>query len=115
MTEQVELRPTQALWQDYAFLTHELSKFVDKQDMDMFFSLMDQRETMQKMIDAQADMEFAASAGGRILIQEICREEQALAQKLLVLRNQAQHQQRINKAYESFSAIPAGSLMDRGT
>ena len=115
MTELVELRSVEALWQDYTFLTCELAKFVVRQDWDMFFTLMDQREAMQKLIEGCGDSGFAASPQGRALLLAIQADEQAIAQRLRLMSNQAQMQQRIVNAYDSFSAIPVGSLMNRGT
>ena len=105
----------ESLWKDYAFLTCELAKFVVRQDWDMFFTLMDQREAMQKLIDDRGDREFAVSARGRSLLLAIQTDERAIAQRLRLMNNQAQVQQRIVNAYDSFSAIPAGSLMNRGS
>lgn len=108
-------QPTEALWQDYAFLTHELAKFASRQEWDMVLNLLEQREAMQKRIDARADREFASTEQGRTLFGEIMREEQAISQKIRQSRNQAQAQQKVAKAYDAYSAIPAGSLMNRGT
>ncbi len=115
MTGSAMDQPTEALWQDYAFLTHELSKFAARQEWDMVLNLLEQREVIQKRIDARADREFASSDQGRKLYGEILREEQVIAQKLRLARNQAQAQQKVAKAYDAFSAVPAGSLMNRGT
>jgi len=115
MTEPAELRSIESLWQDYTFLTCELAKFVVRQDWDMFFSLMDQRETMQKLIDDCGDSSFAGSPKGQALLLAIQADERAIAQRLRLMNNQAQIQQRIVNAYDSFSAIPAGSLMNRGS
>lgn len=108
-------QPTEALWKDYAFLTHELAKFASRQEWDMVLNLLEQREGMQKRIDARADKEFAATSRGRELFGEIMREEQVIAQRMRLSRNQAQAQQKAAKAYDSFSSVPAGSLMNRGT
>ena len=81
----------------------------------MFFSLMDQREAMQKLIDGCGDRSFADSPTGQALLLAIQADERAIAQRLRLMNNQAQIQQRIVNAYDSFSAIPAGSLMNRGS
>ncbi len=81
----------------------------------MFFTLMDQREAMQRLIEDCGNSSFAASPKGRALLLAIQVDEQAVAQRLRLMTNQAHIQQRIVDAYDSFSAVPAGSLMNRGS
>lgn len=115
MTEPVVVRSMEAWWRDYAFLTHELFKFADRQNWDMVLNLLDQRDMLQTQIDEHADREFAASAAGQALIGEIMREEQAISQKMKQSRNQALNRQKIAKAYDAFSIVPSGVLLNRGT
>ena len=115
MTEPAVARSMEVWWRDYAFLTHEVFKFVNRQNWDMVLNLLDQRVMLQTQIDEQADPGFAASATGQALIGEIMREEQAISQKMKQLRNQAENRQKIAKAYDAFSAVPSGVLLNRGT
>ena len=115
MTEPVVVRSIEDWWRDYAFLTQEVQKFTDRQSWDMVLNLLDQRTMLQTQIDEHADRKFAASVSGRALIGEIMREEQAISQKMKQLRNQAENRQKIAKAYDAFSAVPSGVLLNRGT
>ena len=115
MTEPVIARSMETWWRDYAFLTHEVFKFVSRQNWDMVLNLLDQRAMLQTQIDEQADRGFAASAAGQSLIGDIMREEQAISQKIRQSRNQAQNRQKIANAYDAFSAVPSGVLLNRGT
>ena len=115
MTEPVVVRSMEAWWRDYAFLTHEVLKFTDRQNWDMVLNLLDQRDMLQRQIDEHADREFAASSAGQALIGQIMREEQAISQKMKQSRNQAQNRQKIAKAYDAFSIVPSGVLLNRGT
>ena len=115
MMEPVVVRSTEVWWRDYAFLTHEVFKFVSRQNWEMVLNLLDQRAMLQTQIDEQADRGFAASAAGQALIGQIMREEQAISQKIRQSRNQAQNRQKIANAYDAFSAVPSGVLLNRGT
>jgi hypothetical protein len=42
-------------------------------------------------------------------------DERAIAQRLRLMTNQSQVQQRIVNAYDSFSAVPIGSFMNHGS
>lgn len=115
MTDAAVVRSMEAWWRDYAFLTHEVFKFVDRQNWDMVLNLLDQRDMLQTQIDEQADRGFASSAAGRALIGDIMREEQAISQRMKQSLNQAQNRQKVAKAYDAFSAVPSGVVLNRGT
>ena len=103
------------LWQDYAFLTHELAKFAGRQNWDMVMNLLDQRAGLQQRIDALADHSFVASPAGRKLLGELLREEQAIAQQIRLTRNRSQQRQQVAQAYDAYSAMSPGAILNRGT
>ena len=94
------------LWQDYWFLTTEMAKFLTKQDMNLFYDLMDQREGLQTIIDQTPDKGFKASIEGRSLLTEIKQESQNVIQRLQLTVNNSKRQQRVSDAYSSHSAEP---------
>ena len=101
------------LWQDYWFLTKEMAKFLTKQDMDLFYDLMSQRERLQILIDQTADDGFKVSASGRSLLTEIKQQSQTIIQKLqFALNNNKRHQQ-VSDAYSSHSAVPGSHSWNR--
>ena len=104
-----------ALWQDYAFLTHELAKFAGRQSWDMVMNLLDQRAGLQQRIDALADRDYVASLAGRKLLGELLREEQTIARQIRLVRNQNQQRQQVAQAYDAYSAVSAGLILNRGT
>ena len=103
------------LWQDYAFLTHELAKFAGRQNWDMVMNLLDQRAALQQRIDAVADRTFLTSPAGRKLLGELLREEQTIARQIRLVRNQNQQRQQVAQAYDAYSAVSAGLILNRGT
>ena len=104
-----------ALWQDYAFLTHELAKFAGRQSWDMVMNLLDQRAGLQQRIDALADRVFVESPAGRKLLGELLREEQTIARQIRLVRNQNQQRQQVAQAYDAYSAVSPGVILNRGT
>jgi hypothetical protein len=115
MGEQTRSQPNDFLWRDYAFLTTEMAKFAARQEWDMLLNLLEQRAVLQQRIDEQTDREFIASSEGKSLLQEIFTEEQRIARTLRESRNEAQTWHKVARAYDSFSDIPTGSLMNRGS
>lgn len=105
---------TQQLWQDYLFLTREMAKFLNRQDFELFEELLSQRENLQAKLDETPDDGFKTSAEGRKILQEINFNNKLLTRRLEILRNGANQQQNITRAYEAFSASPyIGSRTDR--
>lgn len=105
----------EALWQDYAFLTHELAKFTGRQSWEMVMNLLDQRANLQQRLDALADRTFLDSPAGRKLVGELLREEQTIARQIRLLRNQSQQRQQVAQAYDAYDAYSAGMILNRGT
>ena len=43
-----------SLWRDYCCLTREMASFIARQELDMFYALLDQRLQLQANCDAAA-------------------------------------------------------------
>ncbi|NMC31986.1 MAG: hypothetical protein GYA36_05930 [Veillonellaceae bacterium] len=109
------LSSAEALWQDYAFLTRELAKFAGRQSWNMVMNLLDQRASLQQRLDELADRDFVVSPAGRKLLGELLREEQAIARQIRLARNQSQQRQQVALAYDAYSAVSPGMILNRGT
>lgn len=107
--------PTQAtcLWQDYAFLTREILKFIQKKDFDMVLELLAQRDKLQELLDNLPDKSFTASPTGRELLQKIQTQNLTIENILKQVYNNAKHTQRVSDSYDQLGQILAGSFMDR--
>ncbi|MBP1763072.1 MAG: hypothetical protein H6Q65_130 [Firmicutes bacterium] len=97
---------TEQLWQEYAFLTREMIKFVTKRDFSLVNTLLEQREKLQEMISASGDKTYRGSPDGRALLTSIMAQEQQIAAALQLLRNKMQQQQTVSGAYEAFRSGP---------
>jgi len=96
-------KTAQALWQDYRFLTKEMIKFLTKQDMDLFYDLMNQRDRLQTILDQTADDDFKASSAGRDLISEIQQDSQTIIHDLQIRLGSSKRQHQVAEAYSSAS------------
>lgn len=108
-------KTSQELWNDYYFLTKEMAKFLEKQDMDIFSQLMEQRESLQRLIDDAKDDGFSVSATGRELLQNIQRANQNVVLKLQYLVNTNRNQNNVSRAYDGLGSAISGRRMDRQT
>ena len=59
------------LWKKFYTLTKEMYRFIKKNEVDMFFSLLQQRMDLQKMIEKLPDKAYHQTDEGRELLTEI--------------------------------------------
>jgi hypothetical protein len=103
---------SEQLWHEYLFLTKEMAKFIEKQDMDLFEELLTQRLKMQSLIEDVADNNFKQSDKGRRCFTEIQQAEHAIKLKLEYMRNTMSRQNQVSNAYDGFTTS-IGRRMDR--
>jgi len=100
----------QQLWLDYHFLTKEMVKFLDKQEMDLFYELMNQRERLQGMIDQATDGEFRNSAEGQRLLFEIQSDSNLITHTLQFQVNIGKRQHQVSEAYGGEAGAPVNRM-----
>lgn len=105
-------KTAQALWQDYRFLTKEMMKFLAKQDMELFYELMNQRERLQSLIEQAPDDGFKDSPEGRSVISEIRQDSQEIIDNLRIRMGNSKRQHQVSKAY-GVASTTAVSQMNR--
>lgn len=98
------------LWQDYRFLTKEMMKFLAKQDMDLFYELLNQRERLQTLIDQTADDGFKVSPAGKNLLTEIQQDCQTIIQNLQMRLNTSKRQHQVSEAYSATSTTALNQM-----
>lgn len=102
------------LWCDYLFLTREMAKFLAKEDLDMFQSLMEQRERLQQLIDDNADNYFAASAEGQKILAMIRDINASVSLAINGRYSRNKKNDLVDQAYAGGSVLAAaGSRMNR--
>ena len=110
-----EGRTRRDLWQDYLFLSQELSKFVSPEDFELFTDLLEQRERLQPMIEAAPDAEeYQKSDEFRTLVERVSALNQSIAGRLRFFKNAALKQRDLANAYDGYvDDFTAGYRMDR--
>ncbi|MBB5336834.1 hypothetical protein [Pectinatus brassicae] len=59
------------LWKKFYTLTKEMHRFIKKNDVDMFFSLLQQRMDLQKMLEDIPNKTYHQTDDGRELLTKI--------------------------------------------
>lgn len=100
----------QALWQDYQFLTKEMVKFITKQDMELFYNLLNQREQLQMIIDQTPDDGFKVSPAGRSLLSGIQQDNQTIIHNLQIRLSSNKRLHQVSEAYNSISTTVVSQM-----
>ena len=98
------------LWQDYRFLTKEMVKFLAKQDMNLFYELMNQREQLQTIIDQTADKDLKLSPERRNLLTEIQQDSQTIIQGVQLRLGISKRQHQVSEAYSAVSTTAVSRM-----
>lgn len=106
-------RSIDSLWQDYLFLTGEMAKTVTRQDMNLFFDLLSQRDKLQGLIECHPGQdEYIHSPAGRSLLTAAQRENQKVRLLLHAGMNRLRSRDKFNRAYEAAGKVPSLGRMD---
>ncbi|MCO1601318.1 hypothetical protein [Desulfosporosinus nitroreducens] len=103
-------KTAQALWQEYHFLTKEMLKFLTKQDMELFYHLMNQREQLQTLIERTPDDGFKVSPAGRNLLREIRQDSQDIILAMQIRMGSSKRQHQVSKAYGAASTTAVSQM-----
>ena len=101
------------LWKDYRFLTCEMLSFLEKQEMDMFYALLDQRERLQAMIDERQDYSYLNSDEGKAMAREIQTKDNVMRMVLRGEMARMQQQRQMRHAYQNRSMLESGMRADQ--
>ena len=98
------------LWLDYFFLTKKMVKCLEKQDLNLFYELMNQRKRSKEMIDITTDDEFINSDEGQKLLFEIRSDSQFIDHALHRQLNIKNKQYQVSVAYDSDMRTPVSRM-----
>ena len=88
-------------WQQFATLSMEMEKFLDKNDTDIFLDLLRQRTFFEEKIKMNQDQSFIQSPSGQTLLKEIIRVNKIVLQKTHIWLNKTKTNRNVSQAYES--------------
>lgn len=101
MSEQkAELAERQA-WKKFEFLTHEMKRFLDQNDVDTFLNLLEQRNYFEKMIMTSSERTFVKSEEGRALLKELHAINHSISMGVQQWMNKTRGSRNATRAYES--------------
>lgn len=97
------MKAVKELWQNYLFLSQEMTKFVNQNDFETFESILNQREKVQGEITACADQqEFVKTAEFQKIKTEVLAINNQVAEKIKTHKNNLEKQMSLVHSYEFF-------------
>lgn len=101
------MQEARVIWGKYFMLTNELLKLINRQDIDNFIELVDQREKLLKMAEALPDTEYRKSEECKALFEKIKPIDMQLIYKAKSWLNKSR---RNNMAVRSYDLTGGNSL-----
>jgi len=101
------------MWEDYLFLTREMGKFLLKGDLDMFSTLLGQRDKLQSLLNSSDTGGYRTSSAGQTLLRVIERENAVIARELRRRQNGAKKREQLSSAYDILGPKLVGKRMDQ--
>jgi hypothetical protein len=103
-----------ANWQLYYMLTQELLKFINKQDIDEFLDLAEQRNTIVDRMKALPETEvYRQTDECRDLVEKIKPLDMQVIYKAKSWLNKSKQQNATVRAYDLQSFDPVGNIVNR--
>ncbi|MBP2630536.1 MAG: hypothetical protein H6Q70_1164 [Firmicutes bacterium] len=112
MMEKLPTYTEKELWQKFAMLTDEMKKFIEKNDIDQFLELNDQRDQFEKMIKNQTDMSFIQSEEGQVLLKRLIALQKEIYVAGQMWLNDSRMNRNVSRSYESLGLNISGMQVD---
>lgn len=107
------IQKARELWEKYFMLTGELMKFIDKEDIDTFVELVDQRQKLLEMAEALPDTEYRQTEECKELFAKIKPMDMQTIYKAKSWLNKSKRNTMTVKAYDSTGSNPLGHMFNR--
>ncbi|EKU71292.1 hypothetical protein [Selenomonas sp. F0473] len=103
----------QELWEKYRALTHELIKFIDAEEIDLFIDLVDQREQIVDLIKALPEDPYRGGPAWAALDAEIRPLEMQIRYKAQAWLNRSRRRNAAVHSYDLTGANLPGGVLNR--
>lgn len=98
------------LWRKFFVVTQEMRKFLERNDIDMFLSLLEQRQRLQALLEDLRDDTYHRTAAGKALIAQINPINAEIQYQAQLWLNKTKRQQATARAYDSLGDVGQGRV-----
>ena len=100
MSEEDVLREAKNLWEKYLFMTRELLKFIDKQEIDLFMEIVAQRARLIELIEALPSQEYRKLDEFKSIAEKIKPIDREVMYKARAWLNKSRRQNSVVRSYD---------------
>lgn len=95
-------------WLEYRFLSKEMLKFLRKQEMELFYGILEQREQLQAVLEQTEENGFKISSEGQSLFAEITQWNEEMRYLLGTDFQGVKKHHQVAEAYNQIGSPSAG-------
>ena len=103
----------QELWQKYLNLAKELLKAINKGDIDLFLNLVNQRDTITKMLKEYEPYTFKHTPEWEKIKSEVMPLDNEIMYKAKTWLNKSKRQTMAVKSYDITNFVAAGNVFNK--
>lgn len=107
------MQEARVIWGKYFMVTQELLKLINKEDIDNFIELVDQREKLLNMAEALPDTEYRQTEECKALFAKIKPIDMQLIYKAKSWLNKSRRNNLTVRSYDSVGGNPVGRMLNR--
>jgi len=104
---------TAQLWEKYYIVSSEMLKFIERDEVDMFLQLLEQRSVIQEMLEKRDDRVWTKTEAGQQLYQKLKPIDMQVQYKVRVWLNKTKQKNQAAKFYDMLGAQPAGNIFNQ--
>lgn len=103
----------QEVWEKYLDVTREMLKFINRNDVDTFLSIVSQRDILFEMLKSMEPHIFAKTEEGTAIREQIKTLDVEIMYKARAWLNKSKRQNVAVKSYDSTAGIGSGNVFNR--
>ena len=103
-----------ALWRRYYAVTEDLMKMLDREDLDMFMELVEQREKLINQMKALPENNYRQSDECQEFIEKIKPLDMQIIYRAKTWLNKSRHQTSAVRSYDLRSYGGVGGIVNKG-
>lgn len=96
------------LWRKFLVVTQEMRKFILRNDIEMFLTLLEQRQRLQKLLEDLRDDTYHKTEAGKALIAQINPINAEIQYQAQLWLNKTKRQNATARAYDSLGLVGSG-------
>ena len=101
------------LWEKYYMLSAEMLKFIERDEVEVFLQLLEQRTAVQQLLEQLDDKIWPKTTAGQALYAKLKPVDMQLQYNARLWLNKSKQKNQAIKSYDLLGENPAGHLFNK--